>query len=171
MPSSLREVMSRFATGVVVVTVGGEHVHGMTANAFTSVSLDPPLVLCCVAHSAVMHGALSASARFAVSVMAADQERVARHFADKKRPLGAAQFTSVDWRPGPLSGAPLISGALGWLECELTQSHDSGDHTIFIGSVLEAGRGDDAPGLLFHNGAFGSVEGADLAQRRVRTLQ
>ncbi|MFE2571824.1 flavin reductase family protein [Streptomyces mirabilis] len=171
MRSTLREVMSQFATGVIVVTVGGEHVHGMTANAFTSVSLDPALVLCCVAHSAVMHGAINASGRFAVSVLGADQEATARHFADKNRPLGPAQFTSLDWWSGPRSQAPLISGALGWLECEIVQSHDSGDHTIFIGSVLEAWRGGDGPGLLFYNGAFRSVDGVESAPDRVRTLQ
>ncbi|MEU6098287.1 flavin reductase family protein [Streptomyces sp. NPDC047079] len=171
MRSSLREVMSRFATGVIVVAVGGEHVHGMTANAFTSVSLDPPLVLCCVAHSAVMHGAISAAGRFAVSVLGADQEDVARHFADKNRPLGSAQFAALDWRPGPLSGAPLISGALGWLECALDRSHDSGDHTIFLGSVLDARSGDDGPGLLFYNGSFRSVDAVGSTPDRVRTLQ
>lgn len=163
MQSSLREVMSRFATGVIVVTVGGEHVHGMTANAFTSVSLDPPLVLCCVAHSAVMHRSISASGHFAVSVLGADQEGVARYFADKRRTLGAAQFTALDWTPGPLSGAPLISGALGWLECGLTESHDAGDHTVFIGSVLGARRGADGPALLFHQGAFGRF-GTDVQE-------
>ncbi|MET8953390.1 flavin reductase family protein [Streptomyces sp. NPDC004533] len=171
MRSSLREVMSRFATGVTVLTVGGEYVHGMTANAFTSVSLDPPLVLCCVAHSAVMHGAISAAERFAVSVLGAEQEAVARHFADKNRPLGSTQFADVDWRPGPLSGAPLISDALGWLECALDRSHESGDHTIFLGSVLDARCGDEGPGLLFYNGSFCSVDAAGPAPHRVRTLQ
>ncbi|GAA2059795.1 flavin reductase family protein [Streptomyces cheonanensis] len=171
MRSSLREVMSRFATGVIVVSVGGDQPHGMTANAFTSVSLDPPQVLCCIGHSTVMHGAISGSARFAVSVLGADQQDIARHFADKDRPLGAAQFASVGWRPGPHSGAPLLSGALGWLECELTRSHESGDHTIFIGSVLEAGNGDEGPGLLFHRGSFASSDGVGSDSGRVRTLR
>lgn len=160
MHSPLRETMTRFATGVIVVTVGGRHVHGMTANAFTPVSLDPPLVLCCVAQSARMHKFISASGHFAVSIMGADQEELARYFADKERALGRAQFAALDWRPGPLSGAPLISGSLAWLECELTDSHDSGDHTIFIGMVVHASRGHDGPGLLFFDGEFCGVEQA-----------
>ncbi|MFI6084342.1 flavin reductase family protein [Streptomyces sp. NPDC051217] len=171
MRSSLREVMSRFATGVIVVTVGGEHVHGMTANAFNSVSLDPPQILCCVSHSAVMHDAILAAGSFAVSVMGAEQEEIARYFADKKRPLGPAQFAALDWRRGPLSGAPLISGALGWLECRTVQTHDSGDHTIFIGSVLAAQPGENGPGLLFHKGAFRSSDGTGQVPGQVRTLR
>jgi flavin reductase (DIM6/NTAB) family NADH-FMN oxidoreductase RutF len=132
----------------------------MTANAFTSVSLDPPQVLCCVAHSAVMHRAISGSAHFAVSVLRAEQEATARYFADKARPLGPAQFATVGWRPGPRSGAPLISGSLAWLECELTEAHASGDHTIFIGTVLGASCGDDGHGLLFFGGGFHRIEQA-----------
>ncbi|MFE2922592.1 flavin reductase family protein [Streptomyces goshikiensis] len=152
----LREVMARFATGVTVITVGGEHLHAMTANAFSSVSLNPPSVLCSVGHSAVMHGALSSAGRFAVNILGVPQEGLARHFADKRRTLGAAQFDGVEWRPGEHTGAPLIAGSVAWLECELTASHSFGDHTIFIGTVLATGQGDDENGLLFVNGRFGS---------------
>ncbi|MFG3498320.1 flavin reductase family protein [Streptomyces sp. NPDC047928] len=154
-PVRLREVMSRFATGVTVLTVGGEHLHAMTANAFSSVSLEPPSVLCGVGHSAVMHGALSSAGRFAVNILGARQEPLARHFADKRRTLGAAQFDGLDWRPGDHTGAPLIAGSVAWLECELTASHTFGDHTIFIGTVLAAGQGDAEDELLFVNGRFG----------------
>ncbi|MEV6926604.1 flavin reductase family protein [Dactylosporangium sp. NPDC051485] len=153
-PASLRDVMSRFATGVMLLTVGGEHIHGMTANAFSSVSLEPSLVLCCVAHSAVMHRSISAERRFAMSIMAADQEALARYFADKSRPLGPSQFAAVDWYPGPLSGAPLLAGALAWLECEIIEAHDSGDHSIFIGSVLSSLTGPAGEGLIFYGGKF-----------------
>lgn len=152
--AALRGAMARFTTGVITLTVGGEHVHGMTANAFSSVSLAPPQILCCVAHSAVMHKAITNERRFAVSIMGAGQEELARYFADKERPLGPSQFAGVDWRPGPYTGAPLISGALAWLECELADSYDSGDHSIFIGSVLHATRGPARQGLLFFDGAF-----------------
>ncbi|MGX1885130.1 flavin reductase family protein [Streptomyces sp. NPDC055287] len=146
--------MSRFATGVVVITVGGEHIHGMTANAFSSVSLDPPSVLCCIAHNAVMHGAITRARRFAVSILGAEQEETARFFADKARPLGPEQFDKVDWLPGAHSGAPLLSGALAWLECELAEAHESGDHSIFTGSVLNSVRGPGDSGLLFFEGTF-----------------
>lgn len=155
--ASLREVMSQFATGVVVLTVGGRHLHGMTANAFTSVSLDPPLVLCCVARNALMHTALSSARRFAVSIMGADQEDVARYFADKHRPLGTAQFDSVGWRPGARTQAPLLTDALAWLECELHESYGSGDHSIFIGSVLDCARGRGREGLLFFDRGYHSI--------------
>ncbi|ATE55356.1 flavin reductase family protein [Actinosynnema pretiosum] len=152
--TALREVMSRFATGVTVVTVGGEHPHGMTANAFTSVSLDPPLVLCCVARSATMHEALPEAGRFAVSIMDADQGAVARHFADKRRPTGEREFAGLDWAPGPLSGAPLLTGSLAWLECELAHRHDGGDHTIYVGRVLDCGVGGGERALLFYGSTF-----------------
>ncbi|MER6015853.1 flavin reductase family protein [Streptomyces bluensis] len=153
-PASLREVMARFATGVTVLSTGGEHIHGMTANAFTSVSLDPPSVLCCVDRSAVMHKAITAAGHFGVSIMEAGQEGLVRFFADKKRPLGPGQFAGVDWSAGPRTGAPLLSGALAWLECELSAAHDVGDHSIFIGEVVGASRGGARDGLLFFCGGF-----------------
>ncbi|MEV7727468.1 flavin reductase family protein [Streptomyces sp. NPDC087917] len=154
-PASLREVMSRFATGVTVLSVGGESIHGMTANAFTSVSLTPPTVLVSIAHSAVMYRAITSAGHFGVSIMGAGQEGLARFFADKKRPLGPAQFTGIDWERGERTGAPLLAGALAWLECEVTEAHDSGDHTLFIGTVADAGLGDqDSGGLLFYDGGF-----------------
>lgn len=116
---SLREAMAQFATGVTIVTVGGQRCHGMTANAFTSVSLDPPLVLVCVAKAARLHAAILADGCFAVSVLGGDQAHVARYFADRGRPAGMAQFDAVQWRPGACTGAPLLSGALAWLECDV----------------------------------------------------
>lgn len=156
-PATQREVMARFATGVVLLTTGGEHVHGMTANAFTSVSLNPELVLCCVDHTAVMHKAMGAAERFGVSVMSAEHRELARHFADKDRPLGDAQFTDVGWAPGPRTGAPLLSGALAWLECEVTETSEAGDHTIFLGRTLSAWQGAAGDGLLYFDGRFSDV--------------
>lgn len=153
-PAQLREVMSRFATGVTVLTAPGERGHGMTANAFTSVSLDPPLVLCCVASTSRMHEAILAAGAFGVTVLASDQLPVARYFADKRRPAGAAQFETVDWAPGPRTGAPLLDGALAWLECELEHTYDGGDHAIFVGRVLGAVAGHGDQPLLFHGGRF-----------------
>lgn len=151
---SLRRVLGAFATGVTVVTVGGEMAHGMTANSFTAVSLDPPLILVCVGRNALMHDVLSQQSAFAVSILAADQAPLARYFADKRRPVGQDQFNAVSWSPGAYSGAPLIDGSLAHLECELEQRHEAGDHTIYVGRVLSLWRrpGDDA--LLFLNGQF-----------------
>lgn len=150
----LRRAFGAFATGVTVVTVAGDTPHGMTANSFTSVSLDPPLVLVCVGRSAIMHGLLVEASHFGVSVLAAHQEAVARHFASRWRPTGIAQFDTVDWRPGRLTGVPLINGALAHLECELWRSYDGGDHTIFVGSLLSLARPADQDALLFFHGQF-----------------
>jgi flavin reductase len=150
---ALREVMSSFATGITVLTAAGDHCHGMTANAFSSVSLDPPLVLCCIARTAQMHEAILRSRHFGVSVLSAEQEHLARYFASRDRPRGMAQFDDVDWFPGSHSGAPLLTDSLAWLDCELTEVYHGGDHSIFLGTVLDAAR---RPGeaLLFFGGGF-----------------
>ncbi|GAA1084469.1 flavin reductase family protein [Nocardiopsis metallicus] len=167
----LRRVMSAFATGVTVLTVGGDNPNGMTANAFCSVSLEPPLALCCVGRTARLHKAVSAEGHFAVSVLCADQEATARHFADRARPHGWEQFAPVAWIPGPRTGAPLITGALAWLECEVTEEIVAGDHTVFVGRVLEAASGEEGSALLFHGGAFHGLPGAApaVSDGRVRT--
>jgi flavin reductase (DIM6/NTAB) family NADH-FMN oxidoreductase RutF len=153
----LRKAFGAFATGVTIVTVGGPHPHGMTANSFTSVSLEPPLVLVCVGQAAHLHRSLSASEYFGISVLAARQEPVARHFANRSRTLGAAEFDSVDWLSGRLTGVPLIAGALAGFECQMWQAHDGGDHTIFTGRLLSMDRQPDDDGLLFFNGQFRSL--------------
>ncbi len=158
-PMSLRTVMSRFATGVTVLTTGGEHPHGMTANALTSVSLDPPLVLCCVAQTARLHAAVDETKAFAVSILGCDQLELARYFADKQRPTGGAQFHGVDCRVGDHTGALLLGGAVAWLECAVVDAHVSGDHTIFVGAVLGCGSDLDptAGALSFYGGSYHRV--------------
>ncbi|WP_424923279.1 flavin reductase family protein [Amycolatopsis arida] len=155
--ASLREVMAQFATGVTVLTAGGRDGHGMTANAFSSVSLDPPLVLCCVSRAARMHEAIMAAQSFAVSILGAEQQELARYFADWKRPRGRAQFDAVDWQRGPRTGAPLLTGALAWLECELVKVYAGGDHSIFLGEVLDCSRGTGPEALLFFGGDFHQI--------------
>ena|SRR2546423_13461262 len=155
---ALRDVMSQFATGITVITAAGENGHGMTANAFTSVSLEPPLVLCCVARNARIHEAILLARGFGVSVLGADQEEVARYFADRRRPPGRAQFDVIDHLPGPNTGAPLISGSLAWLECELVRVYHGGDHSIFLGKVLSASRGSGQQALLYFSGGFHQVQ-------------
>jgi flavin reductase (DIM6/NTAB) family NADH-FMN oxidoreductase RutF len=156
-PVSLRAAMAQFATGVTVLTTAGELCHGMTANAFSSVSLEPPLVLCCVTKTSRMHAAISAARYFAVSVLGAGQEDVARYFADRRRPDGLAQFGAVDWVPGPRTGAPLLSGSLAWLECELAESYEGGDHSIFLGRVLGIRLGAADGSLVFFGGGYNHV--------------
>jgi flavin reductase (DIM6/NTAB) family NADH-FMN oxidoreductase RutF len=156
-PKVLRRAFGAFATGVTVVTVGGENPHGMTANSFASVSLDPPLVLVSVGRSTAMHGILSAAGSFGVSVLASHQEAAARHFADRLRPLGRAQFDAVDWQPGRHTGAPLVAGALARFECELWRTYDGGDHSIFVGKVVSLEGSIDRDALLFFQGRFAEI--------------
>jgi flavin reductase len=151
---ALRAALGTFATGVTVVTVGGSSPHGMTANSFTSVSLDPALVLVCVGHNAVMHRKLQQTGVFGVSVLGVRQEPVARHFADQLRQLGAAEFAGVEWLPGRLTGVPLLKDPLAAFECQLWRSYDGGDHSIFVGEVVSADWRRDDEALLFSGGRF-----------------
>lgn len=154
---ALRSVLGRFGTGVTVLSVGGVNCHGMTANSFTSVSLDPPLVLACVGKSALMHAAILAAGSYGVSVLGAHQERLARYFADRRRPAGIDQFDVTDWFAGTFSGAPLLVGSLAWLECQLVHVYDGGDHSIFVGRVLDMGRDSTDGALFFFDGEFHHV--------------
>jgi flavin reductase (DIM6/NTAB) family NADH-FMN oxidoreductase RutF len=153
-PYTLRDAFRAYATGVAVVAVGGRSPHGMTANSFTSVSLEPPRVLVCVDRDATMHGRLAAAGRFAVSVLAADQEDIARHFARRGRARGAAEFDGVEWLPGMCTGAPLIGGALAWFECAVWRRYDGGDHSIVVGELLSAARPARHDALLFYGGRY-----------------
>jgi len=157
-PRLLRRTLGSFATGVTVVTVGGTEPHGMTANSFTAVSLEPPLILICVRRDAVMHRRLLRCSTFGVSVLAAHQEAVARHFASRNRPPGREQFGTADWTTGGLSGAPLLAEAAARLECEVWQTYEGGDHSIFLGRLLSFDRRPDTDVLLFLNGRFGQLD-------------
>lgn len=157
-PADLRGCFGMFATGITVVTVGGQARCGMTANSFTSVSLDPPLVLVCVVHDAGIHRAILSEGMFAISVLAAHQEPVARHFADRARPRGEREFETVRWEPGPVTGAPIVADALAWIECGLAAVYDGGDHSIFLGSVLDKGKGEPGDALLYFGGGFHRLE-------------
>jgi flavin reductase len=151
-----RDGVGMFATGITVVTAVSERFgHGMTANAFASVSLDPLLVLVCVVKDALMHKVLDEVGRFAVSVLAGDQEDLARYFSDSGRPSGMAQFLPVAWHPGPTTGAPLLDGALAHLECDVEAAYDGGDHTVFLGRVRWVERANpDGDPLLYFGGRY-----------------
>jgi flavin reductase (DIM6/NTAB) family NADH-FMN oxidoreductase RutF len=153
-PDQLRATLRHYATGVTILTAGRDTPHGMTANSFTAVSLTPPLVLVCVHRTATIHQAILDHDSFAISVLAATQEHIARHFADHHRPRGPAEFDITGWTPGHRTGNPLIHGALAWIECTLTATYDGGDHTIFLGTVLASHHAPPADTLLFHGGTF-----------------
>lgn len=152
-PRMMRDVMSSFATGITVLTAAGEDWHGMTANAFSSVSLEPPVVLCCVSRTALMHEAVLRSRHFVVNVLGEGQAHLARYFASRDRPRGMAQFDGIEWQKARHSGAPILAGSLAWMECELTEVYHGGDHSIFLGTVVDAAR---RPGdaLLFFGGKY-----------------
>jgi flavin reductase ActVB len=132
-PGLFREAMTRFASGVTIVTtvdVAGRW-YGFTASAFTSLSLEPPLVLVCIATSADSHAAFVAAPQFMVNVLASDHEQLALRFATK----GISKFDDGNFRPGAASGLPVLDDALVSLNCQSRASHEGGDHTILIGEV------------------------------------
>jgi flavin reductase (DIM6/NTAB) family NADH-FMN oxidoreductase RutF len=146
-----RRTLGRFATGVTVITtVHGETIHGMTANAFMSVSLDPPLVAIAVDHRARMHRLLGETGRFAVSILAEDQELLARHFGGRPQISGQPRFV---WR----GGLPLVAGAVAHLVCRVVETVPAGDHTLFIGHVEDLDAREGAP-LLFYGGDYRCLE-------------
>lgn len=152
---ALRHVMSAFIAGVTIVSTIWEGVaHAMTATAFSSVSLEPPLVLVCVSRKSRFHAAVLGAGRWAVSLLRSDQEQIARHFANRGRDL-KTQFNQVAHRPAPASGAPLIDGAHAWLDCETLATYEGGDHTIVVGHVVRASR--EAPSgwpLAYYRGSY-----------------
>jgi flavin reductase (DIM6/NTAB) family NADH-FMN oxidoreductase RutF len=149
-----RATVGAFATGVTVVTTSGEqHAYGMTANAFSSVSLDPPLVLVCVIANSEGSQHIKRNGCFAVNILQADQEPLSRYFASRERPRGQDAFREVPHHTAT-SGSPIIDGTLAYLDCRLHTAHDAGDHHIFIGEVLELGTTTNTKPLLFHNGQY-----------------
>jgi flavin reductase (DIM6/NTAB) family NADH-FMN oxidoreductase RutF len=152
--ADFRSALGAFATGVTVITTTGEeHSYGMTANAFSSVSLDPPLVLVCTKIGAEGSRHIESNGCFAVNILGAHQEPLSRYFASKDRPRGRDAFKQVPHERGP-TGSPILEGVAAFLDCRLDESHTAGDHKIFIGEVLWLGVDPDVPPLLFHGGAY-----------------
>jgi flavin reductase (DIM6/NTAB) family NADH-FMN oxidoreductase RutF len=119
---------------------------GLTLGSLTSLSLEPPLVGAAVSRQAAMHELLREAGGFALSLLAGDQEAVAQHFARGVPPL--AHWHGIATREGA-AGAPLLEGALGWLECRLEAEHEAGDHTLFVGEVLSVEPGRPGPALVY----------------------
>ena len=146
---SFRSALGHYATGVTIVTTGGpDGPVGMTANSFTAVSLDPPLVLWCPAKRSSRFATLAAARHFAIHVLAADQLelclRVARSGSD---------FEGIELTASP-EGAPVLPGVLARFDCEGFDQHDGGDHAIVVGRVLRASFRTGAP-LIFWGGLYG----------------
>jgi flavin reductase (DIM6/NTAB) family NADH-FMN oxidoreductase RutF len=149
-PAQFRRVMGRFASGVTVITAaaGGE-TRGMTANAFMSGSLEPPLCVVSVAHRAHMHSHIEKAGAFAVNILAAGQEKLAFNFAG--RPVAGLEVTFRDFH-----GVPTIVGASGLITATLSAAHPCGDHTLYVGAITSMSA-DNQPPLLYHAGKFGAL--------------
>jgi flavin reductase len=147
--------MRRFPHGVAVLTVDaqGERL-GLTIGSLVSLSLDPPLVGLAISRQAAMHELLRAAGGFALSLLAQGQEWLAQHFARGVPPI--ALWHGIASREGA-AGAPLLVGALGWLECRLASEHQVGDHTFFVGEVLSVELGEPAPPLVHIDADYRSL--------------
>jgi flavin reductase (DIM6/NTAB) family NADH-FMN oxidoreductase RutF len=140
--------MSHFASGVTVVTTEHEgRPYGMTVAAFSSLSLHPPLVLVCIEKTVKTHDAIAAAGQFAVSILGSAQSDVSNRFASR----ADDKFAGVDVVRGA-QGLPLIAGAITTLECRVTEQLPGGDHTIFVGEVLEARTGEGEPLVYYRSG-------------------
>jgi flavin reductase (DIM6/NTAB) family NADH-FMN oxidoreductase RutF len=154
-PDDFRHVLSHFATGVTIVTTcdAEQRPTGLTASAFSSVSLDPPLVLICVDHKSQSFPHLRERGRFAINILHHEHETLSRRFASSR----LDKFDGVAFRMGEL-GVPLIEQALASLECRTVSAHVEGDHTIFVGRVESVHVGEGEP-LLYYRGRYHRLRG------------
>jgi flavin reductase (DIM6/NTAB) family NADH-FMN oxidoreductase RutF len=149
--SDFRKAMGCFATGVTIITIDQDgEVHGMTANAFTAVSLDPVLMLVCVDQRARTHAHLHERKRFGVNVLSGDQQAISEYYAGSSEThqhpeTAGARFDRTE------HGTPVLQGALAYLECRLHSTQTAGDHTIFIAEVEQVKVRDGDPLLYFRS--------------------
>jgi flavin reductase (DIM6/NTAB) family NADH-FMN oxidoreductase RutF len=156
-PTDFRKAMGAFATGVTIITVDLEGtVHGMTANAFASVSLDPMLVLVCVDHSTRTHAHLHAKKRFGINVLAEEQRAISEYYARPERTHENAETEAAARFDRTRHGTPMLHGSLAYLECRLHSAQEAGDHTIFIAEVEDVIVREGNP-LLFFRGKYREV--------------
>ncbi len=149
--TAFRAALARFASGVTILTMRDEDGtdHGMTATAFTSVSLDPPLILVCVDRTASMFEPLQQAQRFAVNILADSQVQVSRAFAAKD----IDRFKGFIFERG-IGDVPILVGAHAHLECRVHARHEAGDHTIIVGEVEACATGEGSP-LVYYRGTYG----------------
>jgi len=147
-----KEAMSRFASGVTVVTTEHEgSLYGMTVASFASLSLHPPLVIVCIEKSVKTHDAIRAAGQFGVSILASTQADVSGKFASKAED----KFSGIAIRRGE-NGIPLVEGAICTLECRVHEQFPGGDHSIFVGEVLDSQTSDGAP-LVYYRSAYREI--------------
>lgn len=150
-----RNTLSHFGSGVVIVTGMFNGVPaGFSAQSFSSLSLDPPLVLLCPARTSTSWPKLRQSGRFCVNILAEDQRPVCDVFAK----TGIDKFTALTWRKG-ITGSPVLDGVLAYIDCDLYAEHDGGDHTIVVGKVVDIAILDRSRGpLIFFRGGYGRFD-------------
>ncbi len=162
-PSDFRKAMGCFATGVTIVTVDQDgEVHGMTANAFCSVSLDPVLVLVCVDQRARTHAHLHARKRFGINILRSDQQAVSEYYARSTESHQHAEEAGASFER-TAHGTPVLRGGLAYLECRLHSTQQAGDHTIFIAEVEDVVVREGEP-LLFFRGQYRNRSEPQLGQ-------
>ncbi len=152
-PRWFRHVLGHFPTGVVVASAIGTDGApvGMAVGSFTSVSLDPPLVAFLPDKSSSSFPKIRAAGSFCINVLAGDQEAVCRSFAAR----GADKYAGVSWRPAPSTGSPVLDGAVAWIDCEIEQVLETGDHYLVLGRVQDLATTGEADPLLFFRGGYG----------------
>lgn len=168
-PAPFRVAMSAFATGVTVVTVCGRdgEAYGMTVNAFTSVSLAPPLVLVCLAGAGRGRELVDAAGVFSVNVLAEDQQELSLRFADRRRSRDATVFDDVATGSGA-TDCPNLAGAAATFDCRVQRIVEAGDHVIVVGEVVALKHRPELAPLVFHAGSYRSVAGEAPADGRAR---
>ena len=150
----LREALGNFVTGVTVITTRhDDELHGLTANSFSSVSLDPPLVLFSLSRTADCFAAFESADCFAVTVLRSDQEAMSTRFATKD----ADKWSDVAWRPGEV-GCPLLDGAIATFECRVRARHEGGDHIIYVGEIVTFDQGREGEPLAFFRGRYAGID-------------
>ena len=158
-PLEFRTIIGHFATGVTVITTcDGDKLHGMTANAVSSLSLAPVMVLICVDKTTHAHDVISAGGVFVVNILGEHQETLSRVFAKKGEPE-VGSLRGQPYRVGE-TGAPILADCLAFIECRVANTLDGGDHTIFLGSVVSEGvENDNVKPLLFYRGGYHTMVG------------
>ncbi len=152
-PAEFRTIIGHFATGVTVITTAaGDELHGMTANAVSSLSLDPVMMLICVDKTTYTHGMLEAGGVFTVNILGEHQEALSRVFAKKSAPERGS-LLGQPYRLGT-TGAPILDDCLAFMECRVKSVLDGGDHSIFLGEVVSEGVVEDVRPLLFYRGGY-----------------
>jgi flavin reductase (DIM6/NTAB) family NADH-FMN oxidoreductase RutF len=153
--ADFRQTLGNFATGITIITcLGPKGPVGITVNSFTSVSLEPPLILFCLGKSSKSYAAVSTAQYFNVNILSEEQESLSRHFSGAQ----AADWSEITCLKGPDDKPPLLAGCLAWLQCRRESVYQGGDHDILLGRVEALGQRRGAKPLLYFHGRYRSLE-------------